>query len=300
MRPASRLAFRSGSVRKAGLCRTGLERATKCPHSMPRAMQKGLAIGRDWSGTVGQSRAPERSEILPRRLQRRGGASVVRRQPPQTERRISMSKSAKKRLNCVINGQRRRDKHRAAEPNDPKKQGRSRSKQSRVIAMLRSPTGATIAAIMGQPIGSSTRSAAFLPAWCASGSGLKLRSEKVDGDRVYRIAERRCTSKPSVRVSPARPSERHATRTGSVRRCRIETTLDNEIARLRDLDVGELRARWHTVFGRRATPHLPRHLLFRILAYRLQADRLGELDADSRRLLDRIAGSPDEDQPARG
>src|SRR5262249_19299908 len=31
-----------------------------------------------------------------------------------------------------------------------------------------------------------------------------------------------------------------------------------------------------------------RHLLFHILAYRLQADRLGELDADSRRLLDRI------------
>jgi hypothetical protein len=64
--------------------------------------------------------------------------------------------------------------------------------------------------------------------------------------------------------------------------------LDNEIARLRGLDVGELRARWHTVFRRRAPPHLPRHLLFRILAYRLQADRLGELDAVSRRLLDRI------------
>jgi hypothetical protein len=43
-----------------------------------------------------------------------------------------------------------------------------------------------------------------------------------------------------------------------------------------------------TVFRRRAPPCLPRHLLFRILAYRLQADRLGELDADSRRLLDRI------------
>ena len=65
-------------------------------------------------------------------------------------------------------------------------------------------------------------------------------------------------------------------------------SLDNEIARLRGLDVGELRARWHTVFRCRAPPHLPRHLLFRILAYRLQADRLGELDADSRRLLDRI------------
>jgi len=67
--------------------------------------------------------------------------------------------------------------------------------------------------------------------------------------------------------------------------------LDNEIARLRDLDVEQLRARWHTVFKRRAPPHLPRHLLFRILAYRLQADRLGDLDADTRRVLDRIGGS---------
>ena len=65
-------------------------------------------------------------------------------------------------------------------------------------------------------------------------------------------------------------------------------SLDNEIARLRGLDVGELRARWHTVFRRRAPPHLLRHLLFRILAYRLQADRLGDLNAHTRRLLDRI------------
>ena len=64
--------------------------------------------------------------------------------------------------------------------------------------------------------------------------------------------------------------------------------LANEIAHLRGLDVEKLRARWHTAFRRRAPPHLPRHLLFHILAYRLQADRLGELDADSRRLLDRI------------
>ena len=72
-------------------------------------------------------------------------------------------------------------------------------------------------------------------------------------------------------------------------------SLDNEIARLRGLDVGQLRARWHTVFRRRAPPHLPRHLLFRILAYRLQADQLGDLDAGSQRLLDRIgSGSLDE------
>lgn len=69
--------------------------------------------------------------------------------------------------------------------------------------------------------------------------------------------------------------------------------LDIEIARLRGLDVGELRARWQTVFRRRTPAHLPRHLLFRILAYRLQADGLGELDADTLRLIDR-SGSPAE------
>jgi hypothetical protein len=70
--------------------------------------------------------------------------------------------------------------------------------------------------------------------------------------------------------------------------------LDNEIARLRGLDVGELRARWHTVFRRAAPPHLPRHLLFRILAYRLQADQLGDLDADTRRLFARIGSGSSE------
>jgi hypothetical protein len=84
---------------------------------------------------------------------------------------------------------------------------------------------------------------------------------------------------PRVRIDPALPDSE---------------ALDNEIARLRGLDVGELRARWHTVFRRQAPPHLPRHLLFRILAYRLQADRFGELDNDSRRLLDRIGSGPAE------
>ena len=62
--------------------------------------------------------------------------------------------------------------------------------------------------------------------------------------------------------------------------------LDSEIAHLRGLDVKGLRARWHTVFRRRAPPHLPRHLLFRILAYRLQADFLGDLEPDI--TLDRV------------
>jgi len=75
-------------------------------------------------------------------------------------------------------------------------------------------------------------------------------------------------------------------------------SLDNEIAHLRDLDVGGLRSRWQNVFGRRPHPHLPRHLLFRVLAYRLQADLLGDLDGESQRLLDRSVSPEDAGQRA--
>lgn len=83
---------------------------------------------------------------------------------------------------------------------------------------------------------------------------------------------------PRVKIGPVLPDRK---------------AIDIEIARLRDLDVGALRARWHTVIGRRASPHLPRHLLFRVIAYRLQADHFGDLDTESRRLLDG-AGSPED------
>jgi hypothetical protein len=83
---------------------------------------------------------------------------------------------------------------------------------------------------------------------------------------------------PRVKIAPA-SSDRES--------------IDIEIARLRDLDVASLQSRWHTVLGRRPPPHLPRHLLFRILAYRLQADRMSDLDSASRALLDH-SGSPEE------
>ena len=82
---------------------------------------------------------------------------------------------------------------------------------------------------------------------------------------------------PRVKIGPALPDRQK---------------LDVEIARLRNLHVTELRSRWHTAFGRPAPAHLSRHLLFRCLAYRLQADRLGDLDGESQRLLDR-SGSPE-------
>src|SRR5580658_10949832 len=65
--------------------------------------------------------------------------------------------------------------------------------------------------------------------------------------------------------------------------------LEDEIAHLHDLDLRGLRARWHSVFRRKTPDHLARHLLFRMIAYRLQAERLGDLDRDTQRYLDRVA-----------
>jgi hypothetical protein len=71
--------------------------------------------------------------------------------------------------------------------------------------------------------------------------------------------------------------------------------LDAGIAQLRDLGTRELRARWRIAFRRQAPSHLPRHLLIRILAYRLQAEVLGDLDGECLRLLERTV-LPDGDE----
>ena len=63
-----------------------------------------------------------------------------------------------------------------------------------------------------------------------------------------------------------RPVAKKATRKKATR-----MSLDVEIAHLRDLDVHGLRVRWKSMFRQQPPSDLPRHLLFAVLAYRLQA-----------------------------
>ena len=79
-----------------------------------------------------------------------------------------------------------------------------------------------------------------------------------------------------VKIGPAEPDH---------------NSLEVELARLRDLDLKGLRARWQSVTGREAPPHLPRHLLFAMVAYRIQAEVLGDLDPDTVRLLKNVWSS---------
>jgi len=70
-------------------------------------------------------------------------------------------------------------------------------------------------------------------------------------------------------------------------RASTKTSVEDEIAHLRGLDLRGIRSRWQSVFGRPAPAHLTRHLLFAVIAYRLQANRFGDLDHATRQVLDR-------------
>lgn len=69
-------------------------------------------------------------------------------------------------------------------------------------------------------------------------------------------------------------------------RAPTKTSIEDEIAHLRGLDLKGLRARWLSVFQSPSPPHLNRYLLFEVIAYRLQADHFGDLDHTTRQVLD--------------
>src|SRR3981189_1401403 len=95
---------------------------------------------------------------------------------------------------------------------------------------------------------------------------------------------------PPLRIAQSGPRDTmvQKRRTGRVP---TKASIGDEIAHLRGLDLKGLRSRWQGVFQRPATEHLPRHLLVAIIAYRIQADRFGDLDYETRQVLDRTVSN---------
>ena len=94
-------------------------------------------------------------------------------------------------------------RHSADDP-EPKRADRG-SKQSRVIALLQSPTGATIEAMMKATGWQQHSVRGFLAGVVRKRLKLKLGWKKVDGNRVYQIAsaDRDKTASPQPQRRPA-------------------------------------------------------------------------------------------------
>jgi hypothetical protein len=72
--------------------------------------------------------------------------------------------------------------------------------------------------------------------------------------------------------------------------------IDTEIEALKRLGLEELRLQWRNRWGRLAPAHVSRALLFRLMAYRIQAGAFGNLDRQTAKMLDRQAVIRAEDQ----
>src|SRR5580692_11647519 len=65
----------------------------------------------------------------------------------------------------------------------------------------------------------------------------------------------------------------------------LDASLLSIVANLEGLDLNGLRRQWRGHLGGEAPAHLPRWLLMRVLAYRLQSDPFGDFDKSIRRVL---------------
>ena len=86
---------------------------------------------------------------------------------------------------------------------DLEKKNGAGSKQARVIEMLQSPTGMTIAAMMKETGWQQHSVRGFLAGVVRKKLKLKLDSKKIDGSRVYRV-DGADSTKPSGRQSKRR------------------------------------------------------------------------------------------------
>ena len=115
-----------------------------------------------------------------------------------------MSKSVKKRTAASTSATTAAKTAQRSQNERKPEQGKSGSKRSHVIAMLRSPAGATIDA-MAKATGWQQHSVrGFLAGVVRKRLNLKLSSEKVNGNRIYKIKSRN-GGKPGARAAQRQP-----------------------------------------------------------------------------------------------
>ena len=88
-------------------------------------------------------------------------------------------------------------------PTSPRSAARPDTKQARIIAMLRTPAGATITAIMTATDWQQHSVRGFLAGVVRKKLGLNLVSEQTDKGRVYRIKDGKPSSAAADRVKQA-------------------------------------------------------------------------------------------------
>jgi Protein of unknown function (DUF2924) len=65
----------------------------------------------------------------------------------------------------------------------------------------------------------------------------------------------------------------------------LDASVLSIVGNLEGLDLNGLRRQWRAHLGGEAPAHLPRWLLMKVLAYRVQSDAFGDLDKSIRRIL---------------
>jgi hypothetical protein len=65
--------------------------------------------------------------------------------------------------------------------------------------------------------------------------------------------------------------------------------IEAEVENIRSLGIDALRMRWRSMFGAIPPKGLPKDIIGRMIAYRIQEEAFGGLDRETRKLLDRLA-----------